>query len=301
MSHKNQRQTARNKTPTVTGNAPVTYFSLSMDEQAGRADIYIFGNIRQAKGGLSGVFQADSDQSSYDLANQISRIPEDWDIVVHINSYGGEIKEGLGIYNVLKARNVTTICEGFAASAASVIFCAGRTRIMQPASLIFIHQAFTEVEGNADDFAKAAEDLRIVTGSAIAAYKECGVNVSDEELTAMLKAETWITPEDALRMGFATQIADEEDDGIIANDAMRSIMAAVTGDREGCNALDEYADVFAFARKAMAYAEAHDAAIRGLVDGFVDGLEASAPLPVQDEQKKETVDEHFTKKGFFNF
>ena len=221
----------RKTTPTTVpvSNAPMPYFSISRRPEEQTADIYIFGNIAQNRSGLSGLLQANSDQSSYDLANQIASIPEDWAITVHINSNGGELKEGLGIYNVLKSRDVTTICEGFAASAGSVIFCAGKTRIMQPASLLFIHQAQMSADGNADDFQKAADDLRIVTSAAVEAYKEAGITIDDDQLDAMLKAETWITPEEAVAYGFATQIAeaDDEEDGAIMNDAMRSIMAAV--------------------------------------------------------------------------
>ena len=227
---KRRRKTTPETAP-VRSNAPMPYFSISRRPEEQTADIYIFGDIAQNRSGLSGLLQANSDQSSYDLANQIAGIPEDWAITVHINSNGGELKEGLGIYNVLKTREVTTICEGFAASAGSVIFCAGKTRIMQPASLLFIHQAQMGAQGNADDFQKAADDLRIVTSAAVEAYKEAGVTVDDDQLDAMLKAETWITPEEAVAYGFATQVSevDDEEDGMIMNDAMRSIMAAVKG------------------------------------------------------------------------
>lgn len=220
----------RKTTPTApASNAPMPYFSITKRPEEQAADIYIFGDIAHNRGGLSGLLQSRSDQSSYDLANQVAGIPEDWAITVHINSNGGELKEGLGIYNVLKSRDVTTICEGFAASAGSVIFCAGKTRIMQPASLLFIHQAQMATEGNSDDFQKAADDLRIVTSAAVEAYKEAGITIDDETLDAMLKAETWITPEEAVAYGFATQVSEPEDDedDVIINDAMRSIMAAV--------------------------------------------------------------------------
>lgn len=254
-------------------NTPMPYFSLTRDVGEKTADIYIFGDIVHNRGGLSGLLQADSDQSSYDLANQIAGIPEDYAITVHINSNGGEVKEGLGIYNVLKSRTVTTICEGFAASAGSVIFCAGKTRIMQPASLLFIHQASVTANGNADDFEKMAEDLRVITSAAVEAYKESGITVGDDELMAMLRAETWITPEEAVAYGFATQIAEpgDEDDGVIKNDAMRSIMAAVK--REEATELmavpasmieemktlsemrHEFSDLFMLVRKAAAAIE----------------------------------------------
>lgn len=265
MSKRRRHKTTPTAAP-VRSNAPMPYFSLARHPEEQSADIYIFGNIAHNRGGLSGLLQANSDQSSYDLANQIAGIPEDWAITVHINSNGGELKEGLGIYNVLKSRSVTTICEGFAASAGSVIFCAGKTRIMQPASLLFIHQAQMEAEGNADDFQKAADDLRIVTSAAVEAYKEAGITIDDDQLDAMLKAETWITPEEAVAFGFATQISepdeDDDPDDAIMNDAMRSIMAAVkrpavpkildeSGDETGFKVF-EYTDLVAVPEETLA-------------------------------------------------
>lgn len=198
------------------------YFTMKKTDDS--ADIYIFGDI------VAGGWKWDeSDFSSYDLASQIKGLPQDAQITAHINSNGGDLKEGLGIYNVLKGRNVTTICEGFAASSASVIFCAGKTRIMNAASLLFIHNASMLMAGTADEMEKAAEDLRTITEAAKAAYREAGVNISDEELTALMDNETWITPEAAVAMGFATEIATSEDDAI-KNDAMQSIMKAVTDD-----------------------------------------------------------------------
>ena len=196
------------------------YFTMKATDTT--ADIYIFGDIV-----ADGWQWAESDFSSFDLASQIKALPQDAQITVHINSNGGDLKEGLGIYNVLKGRNVTTICEGFAASSASVIFCAGKTRIMNAASLLFIHNASMLMAGTADEMEKAAEDLRTITDAAKAAYREAGVNISDEELSALMDNETWITPENAVAMGFATEIATSED-GAIKNDAMQSIIKAVT-------------------------------------------------------------------------
>lgn len=217
------------KTKTATAKTPVPYFSLTRNEEEHSAEIYIFGDIASNRGGLAKLLQANSDQSSYDLANQVAGIPEDYAITVHINSYGGEVKEGLAIYNTLKTRNVTTICEGFAASAASVIFCAGTKRIMQPASLLFIHQASMIAEGNADDFRKASEDLDVITSSAIAAYIECGLNIDEKVLKKMMREETWITPENAVNYGFATQISEPEETEEPTNNAMNSIMNIITG------------------------------------------------------------------------
>lgn len=204
------------------GQNRMPYFSMKLDEKQSAADIYIFGDITPYK-------WEDSDVVAYDLATQVKNLPESTAITVHINSNGGDLKEGLGIYNVLKGRNVTTICEGFAASSASVIFCAGQRRVMNAASLLFIHNASMIAAGNADDFEKAADDLRIITNAAKEAYREAGVNVTDAQLDAMMDSETWITPRDAVEMGFATEIAEAEEDAAIKNDAMNSIIKAVTG------------------------------------------------------------------------
>jgi ATP-dependent Clp protease protease subunit len=284
----------RNKTPTP-------YFSLTTSHEEKTADIYIFGNIAQNRGGLAGLFQANSDQSSYDLANQIAHIPEDYDITVHINSNGGELKEGLGIYNTLKERNVTTICEGFAASAGSVIFCAGKTRIMQPASLLFIHQASMEADGNADDFEKAADDLRTVTAAAVAAYRESGVNISDEQLDKMLKAETWLTPEEAVVFGFATEINEPEDEEkTITNDAMGSVMAMVEAGKHPVDAnpavdfaelTREYSDVFDLVRTVKDIVSAKPE----LITMFVNALSSVTADHKQEQSKTNET------KGFFGF
>lgn len=212
------------------GKKKIPYFSLVKSEECKSADIIIFGDI-VSKGYVlwDEIFPADV--NSFDLVSQLNDIPEDYTITVHINSYGGEVKEGLAIYNALKTRNVTTICEGFAASAASLVFMAGRRRVMNAASLLFIHQAIVSAYGNPDELEKAASDLRTITEAAANAYKEGGVTISDEELTKMLKAETWIKAEDALEMGFATEIADTEEteDDVYTNSAMPAIIAAVAG------------------------------------------------------------------------
>lgn len=296
-------------TKTATAKAPVPYFSLSRNEEEKSAEIFIFGDIASERGGLGGLLRSKSDQSSYDLANQVANIPEDYVITVHINSNGGEVKEGLAIYNTLKNRNVTTICEGFAASAASVIFCAGKTRIMQPASLLFIHQASMIAQGNADDFRKASEDLDIITSAAMAAYLECGIVIDEDMLKKMMQEETWITPTDAVTFGFATEIAEVEETTEPTNSAMDSIMKAVTAQKkhemvfeigfedgvketitqlfESVNSYANILDVFNKAATALN----EDPALMGHIKEFVTSLTATNPAPVPAK-----VD----NKGFFN-
>lgn len=195
------------------------YFSLSKKEK--QADIVIYGDI------TSWEF-LESDVSSYTLSKMLSELDADA-INVHINSYGGEVSEGLAIYNALKNHKakVTTVCDGFACSAASVVFMAGCERVMNPASLLMIHNAWTVAEGNADELRKQADDLEKISDASKPAYLSA-VNISEEELTELMDKETWITPDEALDMGFATEIAGKKAKQKASQSARESIYRALT-------------------------------------------------------------------------
>lgn len=151
----------------------------------------------------------EGDVSSYTLSKELGELDVDT-INVYINSYGGEVAEGLAIYNSLKRHKakIKTYCDGFAASIASVIFMAGDERIMSNASLLFIHNAWTYAGGNANELRKTADDLETMTQASINTYMD-HVNITEEDLKEMLDAETWIAPQDALTMGFATSIIND--------------------------------------------------------------------------------------------
>ena len=162
-------------------------------------DIFIYGDITSWE-------WYESDVSSYTLSKLIQESAAE-EIIVRINSYGGEVSEGLAIYNSLKNHpaKVTTICDGFACSAASVVFMAGNERIMNDASLLMIHNAWTFASGNAAELRKAADDLEKISTAAANAYRAV-MTIAEEELTKLLEEESWILPQEALNYGMATQI-----------------------------------------------------------------------------------------------
>lgn len=160
-------------------------------------DILIYGDITSWD-------WDEKDVSSYNLAQLIEKSNAK-EIRVRINSYGGEVAEGLAIYNTLKSHpaQVTTVCDGFACSAASVVFMAGDERIMKEASLLMIHNAWSYASGNAKELRKAADDLEKISEAAANAYRAV-MSISEEELKRLLDEETWILSEEALSYGFAT-------------------------------------------------------------------------------------------------
>lgn len=184
------------------------------------ATLYIYGDITSIK-------WFENDVCVYDLAKEIGDL-NGKALTVRINSYGGEVAEGLAIYNLLKsyAGEVTTICDGFACSAASVVFMAGAKRIMPRSSLLMIHNAWTRASGDADDLRKAAEDLEKITQPSVEIYTSVS-NLDADEIKAMMDAETWIDADEALDFGFATEISEEAamqslEDGILAKTVFKN-------------------------------------------------------------------------------
>lgn len=175
----------------------------SMERVGQEANINIYGDI-------SSSWWSDG-ISSKSLKEAIDELEDVSKINVYINSYGGEVAEGLAIYNALirhKAK-VVTYCDGFAASIASVIFMAGDERIMNSSSLLMIHNAWVYAMGNAEELRKQAEDLDKITQASVTAYKEHS-SLSEEEIKELMDNETWILPEEAFEYGFATGIDKKE-------------------------------------------------------------------------------------------
>lgn len=178
------------------------YYSLTLKGK--EASVYIYGDITSWE-------WLESDVSSYTLAKEIESLSEDVETInVFINSYGGEVAEGLAIYNSLRRHKakVKTYCDGFACSAASVVFMAGDERIMSNASLLMIHNAWLYTTGDPKQLRKDADDLEIITQASVNAYMN-RINITEEALKEMMDAETWIDPSNALEMGFATAIIDD--------------------------------------------------------------------------------------------
>lgn len=195
-----------------------------MEVAGNEADIDIYGDITSWP-------WVDSDVSSANLSAQLADL--DVDVInVNINSYGGEVAEGLAIYNALKRHKakVHTCCDGFACSIASVIFMAGDERIMNEASLLMIHNAFSFAEGDANALRKMADDLDLVTSQSKKIYL-ANSNIDEAALTELMDKETFIDPKDALEMGFATSVVAISADHP-AQSALKTVFQAVSNDED---------------------------------------------------------------------
>lgn len=134
------------------------------------------------------------------------------DVTVQINSPGGDMFEGIAIYNLLRAHpaRITVDVLGIAASAASVIAMAGDNIRMAPSSFLMLHNAWGVVIGNRHDMAEAATLFERFDG-ALADIYAVRSGMARSEIAALLDAETFLTAEEAVAAGMADTIAGETD------------------------------------------------------------------------------------------
>lgn len=130
-------------------------------------------------------------------------------INLHIHSPGGDVFDGIAIYNLLKNHpaNKTVYIDGLAASMASVIAMAGNEIIMPENAMMMIHKPWGIQGGDADDMRKYADLLDKVESTLITAYT-AKTGKSETDLAEMLKEETWLTGKECIEQGFADKLAD---------------------------------------------------------------------------------------------
>jgi len=130
------------------------------------------------------------------------------EIIVDITSPGGDVFDGMAIYNTIaKHRDrVTVNISGVAASIASVIALAGASLRMAEGTFFMIHNPWSMAVGEAKDLRARAETLEKIRGEMIPIYAK-RTGMSAEEIGAAMDAETWYTPEEAYTAGFADEIS----------------------------------------------------------------------------------------------
>lgn len=214
-----------------------------------KADLYINGDITRGFQWFGFDMGQDSDVAYQDVVEALSDLPEDVsDIYVHINSYGGEVAEGVAIYNALRSSSakVTTVCEGFACSIASVIFMAGEDRIMRDSSLLMLHNASMGAHGDAHALRKAADDLDVITELSKTAYlSHATESLTRERLTEVMDHETWVLPEQALEWGLCTEVFSAGGGDEPSQSARQRVLTDLTARRPvGDGYLEQFRQIF---------------------------------------------------------
>ena len=146
------------------------------------------------------------------------------DVTVQINSPGGDMFEGIAIYNLLRAHpaRITVDVLGIAASAASVIAMAGDNIRMAPSSFLMLHNAWGVVIGNRHDMAEAATLFERFDG-ALADIYAARSGMARSEVARLLDAETFLTAQEAVAAGMTDTIAGETDASTYASHAAAQV------------------------------------------------------------------------------
>lgn len=129
-------------------------------------------------------------------------------INLHINSPGGDVFDGIAIYNALAQHpaSVDVTVDGIAASIASVIAMAGDTVTMTRGSMFMVHEPFALVVGDSRDMRKTAEALDKM-GDSIAEIYTARAGKKPEDWRAVMAEETWYTANEAVEAGLADVVA----------------------------------------------------------------------------------------------
>ena len=143
------------------------------------------------------------------FAEALAAIPSPSRVVVEINSQGGLIRDGLGIFNAIAQRKdeITARVTGCAFSIASVIPLAASRVIAPRASIWMIHEPWMMAAGNAEDMLKAAEALDIHART-IAEIYAAKTGKSPDEMRGLMRAETWLRGADAFALGLVDEIEE---------------------------------------------------------------------------------------------
>lgn len=172
----------------------------SLSDENGRAVIRIFEEI-----GHAGV-------TAKALAGMLSEAGSR-PVTLQVNSPGGEVWEGVAMYNLLREHRQPVRAEvlSVAASAASVLIMAADDIRIARNARVMIHCAWILALGNAEGLREAADLLEQIDGDLARTYAErTGQDV--EAVMAMMREETWLSADQAVEHGFADRLLDREAD-----------------------------------------------------------------------------------------
>lgn len=191
----------RNHCLPILADAQPTGFRIQLKGESA-AEIYIYADIGDSWWG-DGI-------TAKKIADELKALPATVsEITVRINSYGGDVFDALAIYRQLvdhKAKVIVQI-DGIAASAASVIAMAGETIKIANGGQLMIHDAWTIGIGNAEELRRTADHVDM-TSAELAKLYAARAKKTETEVRDLMRAETWMTAQEAKDRGFVDEVID---------------------------------------------------------------------------------------------
>lgn len=188
-------------------------------EQKAEADsykLYIYDAVRaQGKFNWDTWSYEQSETSAKFFRDKLDEIPDGSTIEVHVNSRGGEVGEGVTIYNLLcqkKNAGCTLIgyVDGMAYSVAMDIVMACSEIRMGYGTSMFLHNPWAEASGNAEQHRSVASQLDALTDASVQLYMSRAKNLTEESLREMMNKETMLPPDACLEYGFCDYVGEKK-------------------------------------------------------------------------------------------
>ncbi len=210
------------------------------------ATIRMYGPI-DSWGGFWGISTKDVGQVLDALSDSVTQI------ILRINSPGGEVFEGVSILNMLRAHkaSVTAVVDGLAASAASVIAAGCDEAVMSPGTQMMIHSPWVFTLGTAVDLRKTAAKLDGIEASLIEIYQG---KAGDADWKGLLAEETWYTAAEAVEAGLADRVAVIPDAGeseTVGEEEPEIVVVPLVDDDEDADDSALITQIAAFGRDPM--------------------------------------------------
>lgn len=232
-----------------------TWFKIQAKAGTDNAEVLLFDEI-----GLWGI-------TAKDFIDQVKATGAK-KLTVRINSPGGSVFDGLAIYNYLASlADVTTIVEGVAASMASVIALAGKTRKIAENSFFMVHSPWSAVAGTADDMRETADLLDKLAASLAGIYAK-RTGKTEEEVKKWMETDTWFNGAEALYAGLATEVTAPVQAVASLRPSFRNVPAALSKNTNTKPRMNKILEALAKAGLITSADQAEDAA----ADQFAAGL-----------------------------
>lgn len=228
----------------------------------GVAEIIMYGDVveNEPRDWWTGEPTGELAISAQRILDEIDNVRDADHIIIRLNSGGGDLFSGVAIHNALKdlPAKKTIHIDGLAASAASVIACAGDEVIVRPGSMMMIHEGYVSMFGwYTPDEVEQVRNQCDATVKAMTAVYTAKTGRGEDEIAELVSAETWFVGQEIIDAGFADTMADADttdddtdaEDGEVVYDAARQTLT-VAGIRHDASLFKNLPD-------AAKYAAAH--------------------------------------------
>ena len=192
-------------------------FQFKNEVKNGKHVLTLSGNVQKK------YWRDDDVINAKDIRESLESVTDD--IVIKLNSPGGDVFEGIEIYNYLKDHpsNITVEVTGIAASAATFITAGANEVIMNVGTSIMIHEASTFTWGNKSDIQKTLNALETIDESILSIYSE-KTGQSNEQLEEWMNEEKWFTADEAVEFGFADSVKRDNAESVESEESIEDII-----------------------------------------------------------------------------